>query len=86
MNERSEIDRLRAENAQLKAILAGFQSAKECDEAATRNAIARDLDPYFADFAASYEEPMDLELGEIYREQLKNIFMLLKRHGIRPVV
>ena len=86
MNERSELEKLRAENAELKTMLKAFQKIKEGDETAMLNNIANDLDPYFADFAASYEEEMDVELGEIYREQLNNIFKLLKRHGIRPTV
>ena len=45
--------------------------------------IGRALCAYHDDFQQSQDESMDLELGEIYREQLRNIFKVLERQGVK---
>ena len=46
------------------------------------NDIARDLWACFDDFMDSIDDPMDEELGEIYREKLKGIFKALEKRGV----
>lgn len=36
----------------------------------------------YADFMDSIHDPMDPELGEIYRDKLVNIFRILKQEGV----
>lgn len=49
---------------------------------AQRRYIHDELAPYFDDYMLSKDDPMDVELGNIYRDQLQNIFIQLKKLGI----
>lgn len=48
------------------------------------SAAGRDLWAEYSDFMSSINDPMDLTLGEIYREKIKAIFRILERNGINP--
>ncbi len=44
--------------------------------------IRRALQSEYDDGLEAYSDPMDIELGEIYREKFMNIFKILRRYGI----
>lgn len=48
----------------------------------TCNAIARTLKCFYEDFCESEHDEMDVELGEIYRAHLHNLFKALQREGV----
>jgi hypothetical protein len=47
------------------------------------NRISGDLEIEYKDFLSAVSCPMTVDLGENMREQLKSVFSLLKKHGIR---
>ena len=62
-----------------------FEMLKNCMEQDKQHmlyAVAEELHVEFADFYESVNDEMDVVLGEIYREKIKNIGKILKRHGI----
>lgn len=60
-----------------------FSKVKKHDEEALLNDIAYEISAEYKDFKESQNDDMDIVLGEIYREKLKNIFKILKRKGIK---
>ena len=52
------------------------------DKEALLRDIANDLKTEFRDFEDSENDEMDEQLGEIYREKIRNIFKILKNKGI----
>ena len=47
------------------------------------NRISGDLKTEYKDFLSAADIPMSIDLGENMREQLKSLFSILKKHGIR---
>jgi hypothetical protein len=47
------------------------------------NRISGDLEIEYKDFLTAIDCPMTVDLGENMREQLKSVFLLLKKHGVR---
>lgn len=64
------------------AINEAFGALKKNDESALLKDIANELKAEYQDFIESEADEMDVQLGEIYREKLKNIFKLLNKKGI----
>lgn len=64
------------------AINDAFGALKKDDETALLKDIASDLKAEYRDFIDSMADDMDIQLGEIYREKLKNIFKILNKKGI----
>jgi len=65
-----------------KALNETFSTVKKQDEIALLNDIANEIRAEYDDFKESQNDEMDIVLGEIYREKLKNVFKILKRKGI----
>ena len=65
-----------------KQTLHAFEALKRHDEAAFLEDIAHTLRPYYEDLKASESDPVDAELGAMYRETLKSVFKALQRKGI----
>ena len=61
---------------------AAFGALKKNDESALLQDIANELKAEYQDFVESESDEMDLVLGEIYREKLRNIFKILDKKGI----
>lgn len=66
-----------------KAINDAFDALKKNDEVAIFKDIANDLKAEYRDFKDSEADDMDIQLGEIYREKLLNIFRILEKKGIK---
>lgn len=66
-----------------KALNDSFSSVKKQDEMALLNDIADEISAEYKDFKESQADDMDIVLGEIYREKLKNVFRILERKGIK---
>ena len=64
------------------AIIEAFSALKKNDEAALFKDIANELKADYQDFIETESDPMDVELGEIYREKIKNVFKILRNKGI----
>lgn len=77
------INELEKEIEEHKKINSAAASLKKNDEEALLKNIANDLKAEYLDFVDSKDDEMDIQLGEIYREKLNNIFNLLKNKGIR---
>ena len=60
-----------------------FGALKKNDESAMLKDIAEELGAIYKDYIDSESDKMDVELGEIYREKLKEIFKILDKKGIR---
>ena len=76
------LSRAEREVDERKAINDAFNTKKKMDEAALLSDIANELKTIHKDFVESASDPMDGVLGEIYREQIRNIFKILKNKGI----
>lgn len=68
---------------QRKEINDAFDALKKNEENAILNDIANGLKAEYRDFMDSEKDEMDIDLGEIYREKIKNIFRILKKKGIQ---
>lgn len=66
-----------------KKINDAADALKKNDEEGLLRDIANELKSEYRDFIDSKEDDMDVQLGEIYREKLKNIFKILAKKGIR---
>lgn len=66
-----------------KKINDAADALKRNDEEGLLRDIANDLKAEYRDFADSENDAMDEQLGEIYREKLRNIFKILAKKGIR---
>ncbi len=78
-----KINEAEKEASDRKALNDAFGALKKNDESALLNDIADDLKAEYKDFVASENDEMELQLGEIYREKIKNIFKILDRKGIK---
>ena len=78
-----KLDEAEKEVNDRKALNDAFGALKKNDENALLHDIADDLKAEFKDFVASENDEMDLQLGEIYREKIKNIFKILEKKGIK---
>ena len=56
---------------------------REDAQASLLQDIARALKAEYGDYAETKDSPMDVMLGEIYREKLKQIFKILEQKGIK---
>lgn len=66
-----------------KAINDAFDALKKNDESALLRDIANELKAEYRDFKDSESDEMDIQLGEIYKEKIINIFKILEKKGIR---
>ncbi|MCQ2495991.1 MAG: hypothetical protein MJ131_05310 [Lachnospiraceae bacterium] len=66
-----------------KAINDAFDALKKNDEGALLKDIANELKAEYRDFKASEADDMDIQLGEIYRVKIENIFKILDKKGIK---
>lgn len=80
---KTQIDGAKKEVEERKKINDAFDALKKNDEIALLNDIANDLKAEYLDFIDSESDKMDIELGEIYREKIRNIFKILKKKGIQ---
>ena len=66
--------------AELQELLGVFYLEKYNEAySAVRKDILRKLSAIRSDFEESKDEPMDLELGEIYKNHLANVFKIIER-------
>ena len=54
---------------------------KHKEDAATKR-MAQKLSIEYRDFLDALDEPMDVELGEMLRDQLRTVFDILKSFGV----
>lgn len=71
------------EIAERKKFNEAADALKKNDEEGLLRDIANELKAEFSDFKDSENDAMDEQLGEIYREKLRNIFKILAKKGIR---
>lgn len=81
--KQQQLDKAKKEVGERAAINEAFGALKKNDESALLNDIANELKAEYQDFVVSESDEMDVVLGEIYREKLKNIFKILGKKGIR---
>lgn len=86
---KAEIEKLRRENAELKQRLADAHAMSDLLEReqqhkadVVKHQIASMLQLDYVDFQSVIDEPMNIDLGENMRVQLKNVFTLLQRKGV----
>ena len=60
-----------------------FDAMKANDEKALLKDIASDLSAIYKDFKDSEKVEMNMVLGEIYREKIKDVFSILEKKGIK---
>lgn len=66
-----------------KALNDAFDALKKNDESALLRDIGNDLKTEYSDFKDSENDEMDITLGEIYREKIRNIFKILEKKGVK---
>lgn len=71
----TDLEEIKVNKALAKARHEASQSC--CDD------IAYELKSIFADFCESEHDEMDVELGEIYRNHLRNVFKVLRDKGVK---
>lgn len=76
------LDKANKEVDERKSINDAFGALKKNDESALLSNIADELKSIYSDFKDTASEDMDVELGEIYRDHLKNVFKKLADKGI----
>lgn len=76
------LDKAEKEIGEHTAINEAFGALKKNDETALLKDIGNDLKTEYRDFLDSESDEMDLQLGDIYREKIKNIFKILNKKGI----
>lgn len=81
--KQQQLEKTKKEVAERAAINEAFGALKKNDEGALLQDIANELKAEYQDFVGSISDQMDRDLGEIYREKLKNIFKILEKKGIR---
>ncbi len=81
--KQQQLDKAEKEADEQAAINEAFGALKKNDESALLNDIANELKAEYQDFVASESDEMDIVLGEIYREKLKNVFKILGKKGIK---
>ena len=77
------LDKAEKEVGERAAINEAFGALKKNDERSLLNDIAIELRAEYQDFVESESEEMDVLLGEIYREKVRNIFKILSKKGIK---
>jgi len=60
----------------------GDESRKKRDDEAMLKEVARKLSPIYRDFRETEGEPVDVELGEMYRKIIQKIFKILSNNQI----
>lgn len=65
-----------------KEINDAFDALKESDEKAMLKDIGGELKSIYIDYSNSVNDKMDIELGEIYRDNVRRIFKILKNKGV----
>jgi chromosome segregation ATPase len=84
MDEKNkDLDKAKKEIGERKALNEAFDALKKNDEGALLRDIANDLKAEYRDFIDSENDTMDVQLGEIYREKIKNIFKILEKKGVK---
>ena len=84
MDEKNkDLDKAEKEIGERKALNEAFDALKKNDEGALLRDIANDLKAEYRDFIDSENDTMDVQLGEIYREKIKNIFKILEKKGVK---
>ncbi len=81
--KQQQLDKAVKEAGERAAINEAFGALKKNDESALLQDIANELKAEYQDFVDSISDQMDKDLGEIYREKLKNIFRILDKKGIK---
>ena len=76
------LDKAEKEIGERKALNDAFEALKKNDEEGLLRDIANALKTEYRDFIDSENDIMDIQLGEIYREKLKNIFKILAKKGV----
>ncbi len=82
-NSQKELKKSEDEVAERKAINDAFDALKDNDIESLYKDIASALKSEYMDFIETESDQMDEELGEIYREKIKNIFKILDNKGIK---
>ena len=82
-DNRKVIEQKEKEIDERKKINDAADALKKNDEAGLLRDIANDLKAQYSDFKDSEGDVMDEQLGEIYREKIRNIFKILEKKGIR---
>lgn len=72
----------REEEKEVRDLIVAIDSLHENDMIGYKKDIARSLKNIYADLQDSKDDEMDVELGEIYRELLKEVFYILGKHDI----
>ena len=68
--------------SEMQELVKGLTVYYEDRERQLLHKISSDLRAEYEDFAASINDQMDVELGEIYREKLRHVFRILADNGI----
>lgn len=83
MNEKDKrIKELEAQVAELKGMLKASDALKKHDIQGVYNDIASSLVGYYADYVDTQSIEMDVGLGEVYREQLGQVYKILRKKGV----
>jgi hypothetical protein len=83
LQKKELIHNTEAEIEEAKTLNKALNSLKKNDEEAMLKEIADALRTEYIDYIDSKDDPMDLELGEIYKEKIKNIFKILENNGVK---
>lgn len=83
MSAQETIKKAQEEINERKAANDAFTTIKQNDIGSLLSDIAESLKPEYRDFSDSIKDKMDVNLGEIYREKIRNIFKILNSKGIR---
>lgn len=81
-NLQNKLEKAERTISEHKAINDSFSSVKKHEEEALLKEIADEISAEYRDFKDSQYDEMDVVLGEIYREKLRNVFKILERKGI----
>ena len=79
---KDEISEKNKEITERKRINDAADALKKNDEEGLLKDIANELKAEYGDFIDSENDEMDITLGEIYREKIRNIFKILDKKGI----
>ena len=82
-SQQKHLDKAEKEIGERKALNDAFDALKKNDETALLRDIGNDLKAEYRDFMDSEKDEMDVTLGEIYREKIKNIFKILEKKGVK---
>lgn len=82
-HKQKTLDKAEKEIGERKALNDAFDALKKNDESALLRDIGNDLKTDYSDFKDSENDEMDITLGEIYREKIRNIFKILEKKGVK---